>query len=69
MFGKVVILSQLKIPHLKVNSLLLVSNEILDSHFVPEIHTLRRHFTCSINYQNPLRNSRIVGILPILTLR
>ena len=34
MFEKVVILSKIKIPHLTVNSLLLVSNEIVDSHFV-----------------------------------
>ena len=44
MFKKVIILSKMKIPHLKVNSLLLVSNEIVDSHFVPKIPTLRRDF-------------------------
>ena len=44
MFEKVVILSKIKNPHLKVNSLLLVSNEILDSHFVPEISTWRGDF-------------------------
>ena len=37
MFEKVVILSKIKIPYLKINSLLLVSNEIVDSHFVPKI--------------------------------
>ena len=44
MFIKVVILSKIKFPHLKVNSLLFVSNEIVDSHFVPKIPTLRRDF-------------------------
>ena len=42
MFEMVVILSKIKIPYLKVNSLLLVLNEIVDSHFVPKIPTLRR---------------------------
>ena len=41
---KVVILSKIKIPHLTVNSLLLVSNEIVDFNFVPKIPTLRRDF-------------------------
>ena len=44
MFEKVVILSKIKIPYLKVKSLLLVSNDIVDSHFVPKILTLRRDF-------------------------
>ena len=44
MFEKVVILSKIKIPYLKVKTLLLVSNEIVDSHFVPKIPTLRRDF-------------------------
>ena len=43
MFTKVVILSKM-ILHLKVNSPLLVSNEIVDSNFVPKIPTLRRDF-------------------------
>ena len=48
MFEKVVILSKTKIPYLKVKSLLLVSNEIVDSYFVPSIPTLRRDFYLSI---------------------
>ena len=44
LFEKVVVLSKIKIPHLKVNSLLLVSKEILDSHFVPKSPTLHRDF-------------------------
>ena len=44
MFEMVVMLSKIKIPYLKVKSLLLVSNEIVDSLFVPEIPTLHRDF-------------------------
>ena len=44
MFEKVVILSKIKIPYLKGKALVLVSNEIVDSHFVPKIPTLRRDF-------------------------
>ena len=44
MFEKVVVLSIIKIPHLKLNSLLLVSKEILNSHFVPKIPTLHKDF-------------------------
>ena len=84
MFEKVVILSKIKIPHLKVNSQLLVSNEIFDSHFVPKIHTLRRDFYLFDKLPNPLYryNSGIEPqsensffaqdssrIVPILTLR
>ena len=44
MLEKVVILSKIKIPYVKFNSLLIVSNEIVDCHFVPKIPTLRKHF-------------------------
>ena len=44
MFEKVMVLSKTKSPYLKVKSLLLVSNEIVDPHFVPSIPTLRRDF-------------------------
>ena len=69
MFEKV-ILSKIKIPHVKVNTLLLVSYELFDSHFVPKISTLRRDFYLSDKLAKSLRNSSLelypynAGIVP-----
>ena len=62
MFIKIVILTKIKIHHFNVNSLLLVSNEIFNSLFVPKIPTLRRDFYLSDKLPNPLRDSRIVPV-------
>ena len=85
MFEKVVVLSIIKIPHLKVNSLLLVSKELCpkDPHFAQRLLPVRQNtkIPCAI-LELYRHNSGIVpqsensyfaqdnsGIVPILTLR